>query len=131
MGLQQATLATTSFTLAWTHTVEKTLWEEDYLVAGAWLYLVAARIRGSGAGMEPPAGAVCIDDAWHYRPEHRWHARLLLARSEFGSDYQLCLGKRCRPLGHYLPGPPAPTEILACAEGTQPATRDDSVERLR
>lgn len=124
MGSTRVTVPTPSFTLAWTHTVEKTVWEEDYLVAGSWLYLVAARIRGSGAGMEPPAGAVRVDDAWHYRPENRWHDRVLLARSEFGSDYRLCVTGRCRPLQHYLPGRPAPTELASCTAVTRSATRD-------
>jgi hypothetical protein len=131
MGLQQAALATTSFTLAWTHTVEKTRWEEDYMVAGEWLYLISARVRGSGAGMEPPPGSVLVDNVWHYRPAHRWHARLVLARSEFGSDYRLCIGKRCRPLRHYLPGTPAPTEIFSCASATGPTAADRDPPRLR
>ncbi len=103
-----------SFTLRWQHTVEKVVWEEDYIVAGDWLYLVAARVRGSGAGMEPPAGAVRIGDAWQYRPTQRWHRELKLARSEFGRDYELCVGDDCRPLSAWAPAPLAPTTLSAC-----------------
>ncbi len=95
-----------SFTLTWQHTVEKTLWEEDYVVAGPWLYLSGARIRGSGAGMEPPAGAILHDGAWHYRPHVRWHREIRLARSGFGADYLLCVDGRCRTLTGLI-GPPA------------------------
>ncbi len=101
-----------SFTLAWRHTVEKVLWEEDYVVAGEWLYLSGARIRGSGAGMEPPAGAVLQHGAWHYRPPHRWHRAIELARSEFGADYLLCIDGRCRSLTALI-GPPAGAVTVA------------------
>lgn len=95
-----------SFTLAWQHTVEKVLWEEDYVVAGQWLYLSGVRIRGSGAGMEPPAGAILHDGAWRYQPAMRWHREIRLARSEFGADYLLCVDGRCRTFTALI-GPPA------------------------
>jgi len=50
-------LATNAFTLAWTHSIEKIRWEEDYRVENGRLRLVEARIAGSGAGMEPPLHA--------------------------------------------------------------------------
>ncbi|MFN6961532.1 MAG: DUF1850 domain-containing protein, partial [Rhodocyclaceae bacterium] len=55
-------------TLSWTHSIEKILWEEDWRREGDRLRLVAARVRGTGAGMEPPAGAVLKDGVWHYAP---------------------------------------------------------------
>ena len=61
-------LATDTFTLAWTHSVEKTEWREDWRVQGASLVLEEARVQGSGAGMEPPEGAVRRDGAWVWRP---------------------------------------------------------------
>jgi hypothetical protein len=77
------------FTLAWEHSVEKVLWEEDYRIAGGWIYMTGARIRGSGAGMEPPDGAVLFRGAWHFRGEVRWFREILLAGSEFGGEYRL------------------------------------------
>jgi hypothetical protein len=109
-----------AFTLAWQHTVEKIAWEEDYLVVGAWLYMTSARIRGSGAGMEPPADAVLVDGAWHYRPADRWRREVRLARSEFGSDYELCIKGRCRPMGEFAPGPVAATTLRSCAAVVSP-----------
>lgn len=111
-GALELAIPARSFTLAWQHTVEKVLWEEDYVVAGDWLYLSGARIRGSGAGMEPPAGAILQDGAWRYRPEIRWHREIRLARSEFGADYRLCVDGRCRTIAELI-GPPAGAVTLA------------------
>lgn len=47
------TLAVVAFTLAWTHSIEKTEWQEDWRVTPQGLELIAARVKGSGAGMEP------------------------------------------------------------------------------
>jgi hypothetical protein len=109
------------FTLRWQHTVEKVLWEEDYVVAGDWLFLVTARVRGSGAGMEPPPDAVKSGDAWQYRPPQRWHRAVTLARSDYGTDYELCVDGACRPLATWAPGPRAPTTLAACTDA--PAVR--------
>lgn len=113
-GAMRVALPAPSFTLRWQHTVEKVLWEEDYLVAGRWLYLVHARIRGSGAGMEPPDSAVLIAGVWHYRPARRLFRELALARSEFGGDYELCFLGGCRPLSHWLPRAASPVTIGPC-----------------
>lgn len=102
------------FTLRWQHTVEKILWEEDYVVAGDWLYLSAARIRGSGAGMEPPPDALRVGNAWHYRPAERWHREVNLARSDFGRDYELCVDGACKALSALAPGGLAPTTLRPC-----------------
>lgn len=103
------------FTLRWQHTVEKILWEEDYVVAGEWLYLSGARVQGSGAGMEPPPDAVKVGTAWHYRPPQRWHREVRLARSAFGLDYELCIDDACRPMVDWAPGALAPTVLSPCA----------------
>jgi hypothetical protein len=84
------------FTLAWTHSIEKTRWEEDYRIVGAHLQLVEARIRGSGAGMEPPEGAVLKKGVWHYRPTLPPLPQLDLVRSPYVPDYQLCHDGHCR-----------------------------------
>jgi hypothetical protein len=103
VGTTSTALPAERFTLAWLHSVEKTLWEEDYLVAGDWLFATAARIRGSGAGMEPPAGAVLHAGAYRYRPVARWLRTITLANSEFGGTYQLCVDGRCRALSAWVP----------------------------
>lgn len=113
-GALTVTVPTTIFTLAWQHSVEKVLWEEDYRVAGAWLYSTGARIRGSGAGMEPPEGAVLRHGVWHFRPAQRWLRELHLARSGFTPDYRLCFEGRCRPLAHWLPVEAGVTTLRPC-----------------
>jgi hypothetical protein len=114
VGALTAVLPAQRFTLAWEHTVEKQRWEEDYIVAGDWLFLSAARIRGSGAGMEPPPEAVREGTIWRYRPADPWRRALHLARSEFGTDYELCIDGDCRPLGQWVKLPPAPTTLAPC-----------------
>lgn len=115
-GAQLVTWQVPAFTLQWRHSVEKVLWEEDYLVAGNWLVATGARVRGSGAGMEPPADAILVGDTWHYRPLSRWHRVLELARSEIGDDYSLCIENRCHPLERWLPR--GRTTIAPCPAGS-------------
>jgi hypothetical protein len=114
------------FTLAWTHSIEKVRWEEDYAVEGGVdggvlagaapprLRALAARVRGSGAGMEPPPDAVWRDGWYHYRPAEREAGTLRLTRSEFTPDYELCAEGACRPLAHWLPSDGGVTLLSAC-----------------
>ncbi|MCO5100047.1 MAG: DUF1850 domain-containing protein [Burkholderiaceae bacterium] len=89
-----------AFTLGWVHSIEKTSWEEDWRVVDEGLVLVEARIEGSGAGMEPPPGAVLRDGVWHYAPapRTRTHEALVLAISPYAQPYRFCVDGRCRPL---------------------------------
>jgi hypothetical protein len=110
------------FTLAWTHSIERTRWEEDYAVVvdpgtaqGVLLRAVAARIRGSGAGMEPPPDAVLRDGWYHYVPAELEPALLRLSRSGFVPDYELCVGSAaCQPLAVWLASDGGATELRAC-----------------
>jgi hypothetical protein len=95
----RAALPVSEFTLAWTHSVEKVLWEEDYRVERGGFTPLEARVRGSGAGMEPPPGSVLRDGAWHYAPDRGLLPRLALSVSAYASDYRLCAGGRCKMLG--------------------------------
>lgn len=108
------TLATQSFTLAWTHSIEKVRWEEDYRVEGKQLAAVAARIKGSAAGMEPPPGAKLKDGWWHYVPTQKHHAELRLTRSRHTADYELCTRGRCQSLSILAPQADGVTRIIAC-----------------
>lgn len=89
-----------AFTLGWTHSIEKTGWEEDWRVVDGGLELAEARIEGSGAGMEPPDGSVLRDGVWHYAPaaSARVHESLSLAVSPYAQPYRFCFDDRCRPL---------------------------------
>ena len=57
-----------AFTLAWTHSIEKIEWQEDWRVTPAGLEVVAARVKGSGAGMEPPPEARLAGGWFQWRP---------------------------------------------------------------
>ncbi|HXH02849.1 MAG TPA: DUF1850 domain-containing protein [Candidatus Competibacteraceae bacterium] len=114
LGLVQARLPLTEFTLAWTHSVEKVRWEEDYRVTAAGLELTAARVQGSGAGMEPPAGAELRTGWWHYRPALPPLPALRLTLSSYSAGYQLCAAGGCRALADLLGGEGV-VELTPCA----------------
>jgi len=107
-----------AFTLGWTHSIEKTSWEEDWQVVDAGLALAEARIEGSGAGMEPPEGAVLRDGVWHYAPAPaaRVHASLLLAVSPYTEPWRWCVDGRCRSLAAVakLDAPFATVRVQRC-----------------
>ena len=116
-----ATVVTPHFTLRWQHSIEKTAWEEDYVVAGDWLLLSGARIHGSGAGMEPPPDAFLYGGVWHYRVPDPWRRSLVLARSEFVRDYELCLdGAGCQPLERWIAVSAGTTTLRACGRPARP-----------
>ena len=113
------TLALQGFTLAWTHSIEKIRWEEDWRVDGDRLALVEARVRGSGAGMEPPAGSTFRDGVWHYDPHVAPLSVLRLTQSDFAPGYELCADGDCRPLSGAAPraGNGDVIELRACRGG--------------
>jgi hypothetical protein len=115
-GSLHAEVPAHQFTLRWQHSIEKIDWEEDYLIAGEWLLLSSARVRGSGAGMEPPPGSFYAKGVWHYRPapNMRWTRSLLLTRSEFARDYELCLSGTCQPLSNWIPLSAGTTTAAPC-----------------
>lgn len=114
-------LAIERFTLAWTHSIEKVRWEEDYEVvrtatsdARPLLRATESRVRGSAAGMEPPASAVLRNGWYAYPPAQRHPGALRLSRSEFVPDYELCTHGVCQPLSQWLPSDGGVTLLTAC-----------------
>ncbi len=103
-GAVAASLAIDSFTLSWIHSIEKIRWEEDWRIEAGQLVITEARIRGSGAGMEPPAGSVLENGVWHYRPALPPQTVLRLSHSPYAGGYTLCTTTLCRPLADHLPG---------------------------
>lgn len=103
-GALAASIATSAFTLAWMHSIEKIRWEEDWRVERGMLVLEAARIRGTGAGMDLPPDAVLKHGVWHYRPRLAPQAALRLAHSPYTHAYEFCVGGRCQALADRLPG---------------------------
>ncbi|MBP0617198.1 DUF1850 domain-containing protein [Jiella mangrovi] len=95
------TLAATAFTLSWTHSVEKTRWEEHWLAGPKGLTVTEGRIEGSGAGMEPPENARLVDGAYVYELSRPPVPELILAASgATGGGWRLCAaGSPCLTLG--------------------------------
>jgi hypothetical protein len=107
-------IAASVFTLSWTHTVEKTLWQETWRVEDHRLVLEEARIEGSGAGMEPPAEALLVDGAYVWRPNEA-RAAILLRRDRHAGDWRLCAAGRCATLGEWLGADADPVELSPTA----------------
>lgn len=113
-------LPVTRFTLAWTHSRERTRWEEDYRITlpdhrtgSLQLQFIESRVKGSGAGIDPGPTAQ-LERGWYRdRAPRAPLDELLLARSEHVADFELCVdaaaGKtgstksRCHRLGDFLP----------------------------
>lgn len=112
-GALAARLLWPDFTLIWTHSVQKTEWQEDYAVDTGALRLARARVRGSGAGMEPGPDAQLVDGWYVWTPERALPA-LVLARSGAVDEYRLCHGGRCQPLNDLIGGAPEPVTVAPC-----------------
>lgn len=93
-------------TLRWTHSIQKTVWEEDYRREADALRLVAARVRGTGAGMEPPAAAVLKEGVWHYVPQLPALPQVVLTHSPYVPAYAVCSAGQCQTVAGWLPGLP-------------------------
>lgn len=118
-GGKAVTIAAAAFTLSWTHSVEKVRWEEDWRLTAAGLQIVEARVKGTGAGMEIPEGAVLKDGAWAYAPKLPPQRKIVLARSgATGGGWKICGEGECRTVGAAA-GEPA--EIRACGDSRAPA----------
>ncbi len=121
-GTPEVFVPVTQLTLAWTHSIEKVRWEEDYVVQldartrQPVLHAVQARVKGSAAGMEPPPDAVLRKGWFEYPPAIPTPPELRLTRSEFTPDYDVCVPGRCRPLSDWIPSDQGVTLLKACSK---------------
>lgn len=126
------TLALNGFTLSWTHSVEQTEWRERWRVDGHELVLEEARVRGSGAGMEPPEGAVLRDGWWVYQPALRVPALHLAVSGATGSGWKLCTeADGCIDLEARLPGGPIRIGVGSCLLPAQDTRQDPTTPASR
>ncbi len=97
VGAKTLVLAASAFTLSWTHSVQKTVWEEDWRVEQGGLRIVAARVEGSGAGMEAGEGATFDGRFWRWKPDLPLLPKVLLRRSDaVPQGWKLCADGMCR-----------------------------------
>ena len=99
------TLSIAAFTLVWTHSIEKTEWQEDWLVTPAGLELVQARIKGFGAGMEPPPDARLVDGWFQWQPKRTPMPEVILGNSGAAGEWRLCDLGHCRTLSEIFGTP--------------------------
>ncbi|GGC87533.1 DUF1850 domain-containing protein [Chelatococcus reniformis] len=107
-------------TLAWSHSVEKILWEEDWRATPAGLVLDQARVRGSGAGMEPPPDARLSNDVWSWRPTLAPLPQVVMRRSGATADWRICARGACRVVGDLVPRDADPVLLEACGDAHPP-----------
>ena len=98
-------LSLAAFTLVWTHSVEKIDWQEDWRVTPKGLALVQARVKGSGAGMEPPAGARLVDGWFQWQPGRPPMPEVVLGNSGVAGEWRLCSDGSCRTLSEIFRHP--------------------------
>ena len=92
------------FTLSWEHSIEHVEWRETWRVHTKTMRIVEARIKGTGAGMEPPKDAVLKDGWFVYVPKMPPQTRLVMPDSAYTKPMRLCLpGDTCRPIRVFLP----------------------------
>jgi hypothetical protein len=113
-GASMIRLGVAALTLAWTHSVEKTQWEEDWRLTAQGLVIVESRIEGTGAGMEPPDHAR-FDGKWY-----RWQPKLppleevILRRSGEAGDWRICRAGKCVAMGELVPEKADPVRLQRC-----------------
>ena len=103
-GLVKA-LSIAAFTLAWTHSIEKVEWQEDWRVTAQGLELKQARVKGSGAGMEPPADARLVNGWFQWQLARGPMPELVLGNSGAAGEWRLCNDGRCQTLSEIFERP--------------------------
>jgi hypothetical protein len=98
-------LSVAAFTLVWTHSIEKVEWQEDWRVTPNGLELALARVKGSGAGMEPPPDARLVNGWFQWQPKRAPMPQVALGNSGAAGEWRLCSGGNCRTLSEIFGHP--------------------------
>jgi hypothetical protein len=99
------TLSIAAFTLVWTHSIEKVDWQEEWRITPNGLELMQARVKGSGAGMEPAAEARLVDGWFQWQPKRAPMPEVVLGNSAAAGEWRLCSDGQCRALPEILGQP--------------------------
>jgi len=112
------TLSIAAFTLVWTHSIEKIDWQEDWRITPQGLQLEQARVKGSGAGMEPPPEARLVDGWFQWRPDRAAMPQVVLGNSGAAGEWRLCHDGNCRAVSEIFGHPIGVnvTTMRACAD---------------
>lgn len=100
------------------HSIERTRWEEHYVVKDDRISVTQARVEGTGAGMDPGEGARFDGSGWVWKPAIGPQREIALTLSPYSTDYRLCAGGRCRSLYAWTgvaPGTIAVVTLRPCA----------------
>jgi len=108
-------IAATMFSLSWVHSVEKIPWQEYWRVERAALVLTEVRIKGSGAGMEPPPDARREDGWYVWTPQNGERAEIVLRITDFGQWTFCADSDPCRPLQTVFGREADPITLKPCA----------------
>jgi hypothetical protein len=125
-------LSLAAFTLAWTHSVEKTEWQEDWRVTSQGLEIVEARIKGSGAGMEPPSDARLVEGWFRWAPQVPTLPEVILGNSDLAGEWRICSGSKCQTFSDIF-GQPVGTNATTmrfCSAAIQPVPEKPDVKAL-
>jgi hypothetical protein len=98
-------LSLAAFTLVWTHSIEKVDWQEDWRITPAGLELAQARVKGSGAGMEPPPEARLVNGWFEWQPKRAAMPEVVLGNSGAAGEWRLCGDGHCRTLSEIFGHP--------------------------
>jgi hypothetical protein len=101
-------------TLAWMHSVERTEWREVWRETPEGLVLASARVQGSGAGMDPPEGAVLGEGGWTWTPRLPPRREIVMRRSGATADWRVCIDAVCKPMGDLVPEDADPVSLTVC-----------------
>ncbi|WP_108483004.1 DUF1850 domain-containing protein [Oceaniglobus ichthyenteri] len=112
VGATMLMLAASDFQLGWTHSVEHVEWQEEWRILDSALSLTMARVRGSGAGMEPGENARLRDGWWEWPGAIQVPALVLAASGATGAGWTLCAADTCTVIGETSG---APIIIKPCA----------------
>ncbi|WP_250166405.1 DUF1850 domain-containing protein [Xanthobacter aminoxidans] len=103
-----------AITLAWTHSVQKSAWQEDWRATSDGLMLTEVRVQGSGAGMEPPEGAVLKGGFYVAHPTLAPQREVILRRSGATADWQVCIAGTCHSMAELVPPDADPVTLTIC-----------------
>lgn len=103
-----------AITLSWTHSVERVEWAEDWRATPAGLIITEARVKGSGAGMDPPPEAQLRDGFWRWTPEVGPVPDVEMRNSGATADWRICIDGTCREAGSLVPPGADPVTLATC-----------------